>query len=125
MSRKKKQDWEKTGMWPDDQGVDYIGAMCVTHNWLGLEQNVPCVDTNKFRKGIKNNMNDKIILTGIPCFRCGKYSGIDCPGRKPGEATLCFKCYMETSKDDLCEQFGVDHLDEETIFELLFGKNRE
>jgi len=32
---------------------------------------------------------------------------------------------METSKDDLCEQFGVDHLDEETIFELLFGKNRE
>jgi len=70
-------------------------------------------------------MNGKIRSTGIPCFKCGKYSGIDCPGRKPDEATLCFKCYMETAADDLCRQFGVDNLDEQTIFELLFGKDKE
>jgi len=30
--------------------------------------------------------------TGIPCFECGKRSGVDCPGRKPDEATRCVDC---------------------------------
>lgn len=30
--------------------------------------------------------------TGIPCFECGKRSGIDCPGREPNEATRCVRC---------------------------------
>jgi len=30
--------------------------------------------------------------TGIPCFECGKRSGLECPGRKPGEATRCQRC---------------------------------
>ena len=40
--------------------------------------------------------------TGIPCFVCGKNSGIDCPGRKPNEATRCRKCldeYMDSIRD--------------------------
>lgn len=32
------------------------------------------------------------IETGISCFVCGIRSGIDCPGRKPGEATRCKVC---------------------------------
>ncbi|KKN98907.1 hypothetical protein LCGC14_0141510 [marine sediment metagenome] len=33
--------------------------------------------------------------TGIPCFECGKRSGIDCPGRRPDEATRCTVCMEE------------------------------
>jgi hypothetical protein len=31
--------------------------------------------------------------TGIPCFKCSKRSGTDCPGRKKDEATLCDPCF--------------------------------
>ena len=30
--------------------------------------------------------------TGIPCFECNERSGIDCPGRRPNEATRCGIC---------------------------------
>lgn len=30
--------------------------------------------------------------TGIPCIDCGRKSGLDCPGRKPDEATRCSEC---------------------------------
>lgn len=30
--------------------------------------------------------------TDILCFECGKHFGIDCPGRKQGEATRCKDC---------------------------------
>ncbi len=33
--------------------------------------------------------------TGIPCFECGWHSGIDCPGRKPDEATRCVLCMVK------------------------------
>lgn len=36
-----------------------------------------------------------IIETGIPCYRCGERPGLDCPGRKPDEATLCEHCFKE------------------------------
>jgi len=39
-------------------------------------------------------IEEKIIETGIPCFRCKKRSGIDCGGRKPDEATLCNPCFQ-------------------------------
>lgn len=35
---------------------------------------------------------EKIVETGIPCFACKKKSGMDCPGRKPNEATRCYGC---------------------------------
>lgn len=36
--------------------------------------------------------------TGIPCFECEKRSGIDCPGRKFGEATRCKVCMHKFMK---------------------------
>lgn len=36
--------------------------------------------------------------TGIPCFECGERSGIDCPGRRPDEATRCVVCMDEFMK---------------------------
>jgi hypothetical protein len=36
--------------------------------------------------------------TGIPCFECGKHSGIDCPGRKPNESTRCIGCMEKFMK---------------------------
>jgi|AntAceMinimDraft_13_1070369.scaffolds.fasta_scaffold53058_1 hypothetical protein len=42
--------------------------------------------------------------TGIPCFRCKKRSGIDCPGRKDDEATLCDPCYQIQRLKDEYEQ---------------------
>ena len=36
--------------------------------------------------------------TGIPCFECGKRSGIDCPGRRPNEATRCKVCLEKFMK---------------------------
>ena len=31
----------------------------------------------------------------IPCFQCGARPGMDCPGRRPGEATRCEGCTRE------------------------------
>lgn len=31
----------------------------------------------------------------IPCFQCGAKPGMDCPGRRPGEATRCEGCTRE------------------------------
>ena len=46
--------------------------------------------------------------TGIPCFNCHINSGIDCPGRKPDEATLCYKCFEEMMKEE--ERKQIEHL---------------
>ena len=40
------------------------------------------------------------IETGIPCFRCGERSGLDCPGRKPDEPTLCQPCSVECMAEE-------------------------
>ncbi len=42
--------------------------------------------------------------TGIPCFECGWHSGIDCPGRKPDEATryvLCLEKFMQKQDNEM------------------------
>ena len=47
--------------------------------------------------------------TGIPCFECGRRSGIDCPGRKPDEATRCKECfdsYMEKVRREQAEHLA-------------------
>lgn len=36
--------------------------------------------------------------TGIPCFECGKRSGMDCPGRKLDESTRCEACMEEFTR---------------------------
>jgi hypothetical protein len=36
--------------------------------------------------------------TGIPCFECGERSGMDCPGRRPDEATRCTVCLEKFMK---------------------------
>jgi hypothetical protein len=46
--------------------------------------------------------------TGIPCFECGERSGLDCPGRKPDEATRCQKCleiFLEQAHKKQIEHF--------------------
>jgi hypothetical protein len=48
--------------------------------------------------------------TGIPCFQCKERSGLDCPGRKPNEATLCAICFEARMKRWRKEQ--ADHLRE-------------
>lgn len=30
------------------------------------------------------------------CFRCKRRPGLDCPGRRPNENTLCLKCFKLT-----------------------------
>ena len=45
--------------------------------------------------------------TGIPCFECGRRSGIDCPGRKD-EATRCKECFDAFMEKVRREQ--VEHL---------------
>ena len=35
------------------------------------------------------------IETGIPCYICGKHSGLDCAGRAPDEATKCKFCFKK------------------------------
>lgn len=39
--------------------------------------------------------------TGIPCFECGKRSGVECPGRKNGEATRCVPCMAKYLKSQV------------------------
>ena len=46
--------------------------------------------------------------TGIPCFECGRRSGIDCPGRKSDEATRCKECFDAFMEKARMEQ--VEHL---------------
>ncbi len=51
--------------------------------------------------------DEPLIETGIPCFRCGGrsgMSGIECPGRKPGEATLCVSCFKERMAEEAEKQ---------------------
>ena len=48
--------------------------------------------------------DEPIIETGIPCFRCGERSGLDCPGRKPDESTLCKPCFDEHMAEELERQ---------------------
>ena len=52
--------------------------------------------------------------TGIPCFRCSKRSGVDCPGREQGEATLCEPCFRVKLLADRAEeaQHLLDKLNE-------------
>ncbi len=40
----------------------------------------------------------KETKTGITCFVCGERSGIDCPGRRPDEATRCGVCMEKFMK---------------------------
>jgi len=50
--------------------------------------------------------------TGIPCFECGKRSGIDCPGRNPDEATRCKVCMEEFMQQmEVAEQIMEEHKD--------------
>lgn len=43
--------------------------------------------------------------TGIPCFQCGLRSGLDCPGRRPDEATRCRECFKEFMAEERELQF--------------------
>jgi len=44
------------------------------------------------------------LETGIPCFKCKKRSGIECPGRKSDESTLCNPCFQVQRLKDEYEQ---------------------
>ena len=66
------------------------------------------------------------LVTGIPCFRCKKRSGINCPGRKPDEPTLCNPCFqVQRLKDDyeqaahLLKCLDEGMFDEEKFYEYL------
>ncbi len=53
--------------------------------------------------------------TGIPCCDCGQKSGLDCPGRKAGEATRCRECidiFMEKMHREQVEHLAsyIRHL---------------
>ena len=47
---------------------------------------------------------DKTGLTDILCFECGERYGIDCPGRKPNEATRCMVCFEKFMTESYEEQ---------------------
>lgn len=47
---------------------------------------------------------EPIIETGIPCFRCGERSGMEAPGRKPDEPTLCTPCFETHMAEEMKKQ---------------------
>lgn len=49
-------------------------------------------------------------LTGQPCVKCGNKSGIDCPGRRPNEGTLCIDCFRLAMLKDYVAQ--CEHMDQ-------------
>jgi len=38
--------------------------------------------------------------TDIPCFVCGNRNGMECPGRKPNEATRCIDCFVKYMQEN-------------------------
>jgi len=60
--------------------------------------------------------------TGIPCFKCGRRSGIDCPGRQPGEATRCMTCLNEYIAEEIEFDRRIAHL---KIAEQIMDENNE
>jgi len=38
--------------------------------------------------------------TGIPCLECGERSDLDCPGRRPDEATWCEVCLKKFTEEE-------------------------
>lgn len=44
-------------------------------------------------------MTQEYKETDILCFECGERFGIDCPGREPGEATMCIICFEKAMSD--------------------------
>lgn len=64
--------------------------------------------------------------TDVLCFQCNKRYGIDCPGRKPNESTLCNPCFVVKMKQEEYEQ--AQHLlnclndgmfDEQKFYEFI------
>ena len=53
---------------------------------------------------MQDDAYEPIIETGIPCFRCGERSGLDCPGRKPDEPTLCEPCFKKHMAEEMERQ---------------------
>lgn len=58
--------------------------------------------------------------TGIPCFECGERSGIDCPGRRPDEATRCEVCLKK-----FMEEERVRHEEHMKIARRIMDENRD
>lgn len=50
-------------------------------------------------------MDEQFQETGIPCFQCGARSGLNCPGRRPDEATRCEKCFDEYMAEEHEKEF--------------------
>jgi len=61
--------------------------------------------------------------TGILCFECRKRSGIDCPGRKPYEATRCVDCLEKFMQDEEMRQSL--HLLEKSMEDIKAGRTKD
>jgi len=48
--------------------------------------------------------DDLSRTTGILCFGCQKRHGIECPGRKKDESTLCSPCFIVSMLKDRYQQ---------------------